>query len=673
MAIPSKGFSRQIIKFGLQKVQEGQHLLEQQAGYDLIAPCLEQMTSRHLSAALKGLERPAELATTTSNRFKKVITEWVAAQTDTKPFWEIKTYNHKFDQQAETQGKLSTYWYTTSHADQRGLATALRWAAVAGTGYIHLHWDPKAGLNGDLRADGLDPRDVIPIGPQPPWDTVQDWEGVVVRERKTVEFVRDLAGEDIKDLIVQDRGTEETGPLESTRAGRILAEINAQARSPLADVLFSDMPKTDIGKQPSVDLFTMYIKDRSKNESKVPVEVGQFVDDPTWVRPEGYMQYFAKPPRIPANAWSYICEPNEPLYPRGRQVVFTRTAVIYDGPSLYWHGKFPILKLTPDPWPTTLLGLAPGWDLLSLQRSFEWNLRVIDDHNAQVAQPAVIGDEMTIGADALKRVNTRKAGLKILQNPMGKGVTIQPPPPLDISIRDHIEWIMREMDDVSGVLDLKNLASLNQIPDTETVDKIIESKSYLLQGRSRVIEAFMREFAEQMMWNFSEFYTLKQKYTILGPGAITAEDFDFDPGTLIPDYVHAEDFDQFGGLTQSALERGPMPRYDRCKEITRHLHFFVAPGSLLSASDVTRKMLYLQLYRMMLCDPWTLAEVLGIPNMGTPPDGAKTIPERIATAIMMGLIPPQSPVNPMDPGPGRKPTAQSSPHMENNGGTISES
>lgn len=668
---PSRGFSRAIIKWGLQKAKEGDHLLRQLEGYDLIEACLDEMGPRKVLIARQGLERGPDLATTASNRIKKVLTEWVSAQTDIKPFWEIKTFNHKYDWQAENIGKLSTWWYTNSHADQRGLATALRWASIGGTGYIHLHWDPRTN---DLRADGIDPRDVLPIGPIPPWDTTQDWEGLIIRERKTVAFVKELCGDDIADLIQADREPDEGGPLANTRAGAILTEINAQARSWFHDAIFAEAPRSEIGKQPSVDLFTMYVKDNAKNEAKTPVEMGQFMADPTWVRPDGVLGMFATPPRIPANTWSYIVKPGEELYPRGRQIVFTRSAVIYDGPSLYWHGKFPVLKLTPHPSVRTLLGYAPGWDLLSLQSSLDWNLRVIDDHNAQVAQPMVIGDEMSVGANTLKAINTRRAGAKILKNPMGQGVEIVPPPSLDKSISDHIEWIMREMDDLSGVVDLKNLAALNQIPATETVDKMIESKSWLLQGQSRVIEAFMREFADQMMYNFAQFYDVKKKYTILGPSGIAPEDFDFDPGTFIPDYVHAGDFDQYGGLTAAALERGPLPRYDRAREVIRQMHFFVAPGSLLAASDVTRKMLYLQLYRMMLIDRWTLAEVLGIPNMGTPPDGAKTIPERQVAEMVMGLVPPpQSPVNPSNPGPGRKPSGQTMPHSENGGETIAES
>lgn len=669
--IPSKGLNDSLIKWTMNRVAEGQRLIEDTPGADLIGPCLDRMTSRKQANIGAGLERPSELATTTSNRFKKVLLEWVAAQTDIKPFWEIKTYNHNFDQQADIVSKLSAYWYTKSHADQRGLATALRWSSIAGTGYVHLHFDPRDKQLW-LRADGFDPRDVLPIGAMPPWDTTQDWQGVVLRERTTVYHLEEL-WPDFDGLIRPDVTTDETPPT-TTRAGKILADINAKARSPFHDILFSDKPKSTIGKQPTVDYFTLYMKDDSINESGASVEMGEFMDDPTWTKPEGVLGIFAKAPRIPANSWSYIVKSKEPLYPRGRQCMMTRSLVFYDGPSMYWHGQFPVLKLTPDPWVgESLLGLAPGWDLLSLQDALDWNLRVVDDHNAQVAQPGVAGDEIALGPNGLKAVNTRKAGLKILTTPMGKPIQILQPPNLDASITNHIEWIKQEMDDLSGVIDLKNLNQLNQIPSSETIDKMIGSMSYLLQGRSRVIESFMREFAEQMMYNFAQFFDTKARYTILGPSGVTSEDFDFDPGSFLPDYVHAEDYDGHGQLTNDAFMRGPRPRYDRAKEMIRQMSFYIAPGSLLSASDVTRKLMYLQLFRGGILDIWTLADVLGIPNMGVPPDGARTIPERLAAQQSMGIMVAPNPANPANPGKGHPPTAGAMPHLAQGGSTIAES
>jgi len=61
------------------------------------------------------------------------------------------------------------------------------------------------------------------------------------------------------------------------------------------------------------------------------------------------------------------------------------------------------------------------------------------------------------------------------------------------------------------------------------------------------------------------------------------------------------------------------------------------PGSLLAASEIQRKLMYLQLSRAGLIDHWTLLDVLGVPNVGTPPSGANTITERLMEEMNMGL------------------------------------
>jgi len=149
--------------------------------------------------------------------------------------------------------------------------------------------------------------------------------------------------------------------------------------------------------------------------------------------------------------------------------------------------------------------------------------------------------------------------------------------------------------------------------------------------------------------------TMSQRMTIMGADGITPEDYDYDPGNLIPAYVHAEDFED-GVLTRAALARGPLPRYKRSKEFIRQFSFQIAPGSLLAASEVQRKLLYLQLSRAGLIDHWTLMEVLGIPNVGTPPMGANSITDRLMQEQQMGL---GMQVNPA----GRKASGQEPPRL----------
>jgi hypothetical protein len=212
------------------------------------------------------------------------------------------------------------------------------------------------------------------------------------------------------------------------------------------------------------------------------------------------------------------------------------------------------------------------------------------------------------------------------------------------------------MDMLSGVRDLSQMMRLNQMPSAGTIEKVMEAMSPSVRGRSRSIEAVMREFGMMTAYNFAQFYDLPKRLTILGPDGATFEDFDYDPGSMIPDFVHDEDFDERGVITPDALLRGPMPRYERSREYLRRFTYHIAPGSLLSASEMEEKMMYLQLSRAGLLDHWSLLEKLGIPNVGEPPAGATTISQRLVAEQQMGLGMNIS-------SSGRKSSGQESPRL----------
>ena len=660
---PRTGRTTELLQYGGLCLEDGQKFLERQTGYELIQPVIDRVCSKKTSTMLAELDRPSGLATTSSNRMRKIMVEGVAQMTDIKPFFEIKAYNSALDKTADNFSKLSTSWYTRVSCDQIGLAQCLRYAWVAGCGYVWLEWDPERE---EIMPKAPDPRDVIPIRPDQEFLSIQNSRGVIIKEEYTLSHAR-MLWPDSAPYLIADHDALDGTALESTRAGRVLAAINVKAGGVLDDGLFSSRPKASIGSQPAVYIYTMYIMDSEKNSSSDEIQMGEFKDDPTWQRPEGLLGAFQKPPQVPANNWSYTVKAGDKLYPRGRRVIFSRTAVLEDIPNPYWFAAggqihFPIVKLTLDPFPQKWFGLGPMWDLLPLQESLDWLLRVIDDHAAQVAQPPVIANSMSMGKRALEAVNTRRAGLKILANPMGEMPQMPGVPALEALIPQQVEWTKREMDDLAGLSDLsKSLLELNQIPDNETIERMLEAKSFLLQGRSRSVECFMREFATILISMFAQFYTIRQRYQILGPSGSQPEDFDFDPNNLIPDFVHSQDFDGEGNLTQAARDRGPMPIFDRFKEVQRQLVFSIAPGSLLNASATTRKLLYLKGFEMGLISIWTLAKTLDIPGFGEPPAGAVTEIDKLAAQRAMGL-------GPAPPGPGAPDTYSKMPKQGNNGG-----
>lgn len=634
ISIPSADYERHVLGWAAEALEEGEAYLKSQDGYNKVGECMRTiMGDRRDAEAILG---SGKLSSTSSNRFAKVAADMAALMTDIKPFWEFRTGNKRFEKNASIFGKLSSIWYQQRQIDMR-FSDCVKYALAGATSYAHQFWNPETE---DLDMLAEDPRDVFPIRPIGT-QSLQDAFGCIVREERTVNYLRQQFPEKAH-LIKADRdGSISALRLENTRAGKLLEAIG----SPFRAALFGSKTAHDIPKIPTADLFTIYVKDPSRNETGAVRRVGDF-------SPDGK----------PLNNWSYEVEPDGLIYPRKRCIIATRTAVLYDGPSIYWHGLFPYTKLTLDPWPWTWLGKGLLWDLLPLQQSLDKNLRNVDDHTAKATEPDVIADKNSVSKAALEKMNTRRAGGKYQHNPIaGKGMQLVYPGPLDPSISKTIEFIINEMQELSGVRDMSQMMRLNQLPSGDTIDKMVEAMTPSSRARSRVIEAFMREFAMIAAYNFAQFYTPLMRLTMLGPSGIIQEDFDRDIGTMIPDFVHESDFNQWGHPTTEALARGPLPRYDRAREFLRQFSYHIAPGSLLSSSEIERKLLYLQLARAGWIDLWTALEVLGIPNVGEPPAGADTIMQRLQAQQQMGLGMEAS-------AAGRKASGQSMPRMK-----ISES
>lgn len=661
---PKQGNQAEILQYGGNCLEDGQKFLERQNGWELIQPTIDRVCSKKTSTMLAELDRPTGLATTSSNRMRKILIEGVAQMTDIKPFFEIKAYNPALEQSADNFSKLTTSWYTRVSCDQIGLAQCLRYAWVAGCGYVWLEWDPERQ---EIMPKAPDPRDVIPIRPDGEFLSIQNSRGVIIREEYTLYHAK-MLWPDAAPYMSSDHDALDGTALDSTRAGKVYQSINLKAGGPLDEGLFSSRPKASIGAQPAIYIYTMYVMDAELNpKGGQEIQMGEFKDDPTYQRPEGLSGMFSKTPQVPANNWSYTVKPGEKKYPRGRRIIFSRSAILEDIPNPYWFAAgdqihFPIVKLTLDPFPSKWFGLGPMWDLLPLQESLDWLLRVIDDHAAQVANPPVIANSMSVGKRTLEAINTRRPGLKIYANPMGELPVMPGVPALESIIKEQVDWVKAEMDDLAGLSDLgKSLLSLNQLPENETVERMIEAKTYVLQSRSRSIEGFMREFAAILISMFAQFYTISKRYRILGPTGVQPEDFDFDPNNLVPDFVDSGDFDGEGNLTQAARDRGPLPVFDRFKEIQRQLVFNIAPGSLLNASATTRKLLYLKGFEMGIISIWTLARILDIPGFGDPPAGAVTEIDKLKAQSAMGI-------GPAAQGPGRPDSYQQMPSSGNNGG-----
>jgi hypothetical protein len=628
-----------ILNWLMQKREEGEAFLAAQPGWAQIQRAIDAIMSIDDDDGLGAIGKAlgSGLSRTRTNRIAKIAEDIAALMTDTKPFWDYSVANRRFEQHAEIYGKLSTFWYQDRNIDLR-LADAIKYYVVAGTGYIHLFWNQDIG---DIDAIAEDPRNVIPIDPTG-YESLESCRGVIVKKKVPTSYIRDKFGIEVKsetdgsNMTLLERAYD--------TASQIIGPVWASMKN-------GNAANNDLPRIPTVWLYTCYLKDNRNNTRKdmgsrftgKDVEMGNFIDGPNG--------------REPADNWSYVVKVGEPLYPNRRMIQWVGTKKVVDQPSPYWHAQFPIIKITLNPQPFSWLGKAPVWDLLPLQRSLNKLLRVVDDHAAQVAQPALIADKANVSKSTFAAANTRAAGMKLWQNPMaGKGIQVVPPPPLDQGIFEQIKWIQQEMKELSGIIDMSEMMNLGQLPSNSTVESIMRAMTPAIRFRSRIMEAFTRTFAKQLAYNFTEFYTFPMRVTILGPGGITQDDFDFEPGTMMPDYVHMDDFDVDGNLKPQSLLRGPLPKYNRAKEFLRRFAFKIQPGSLLSAAQTEQKLVYLMMWRGGIIDTYTLWEIFNVPNIGNLPDGVRTVPERIQWCQANGLGGSVAPE-------GRKASAQEGPRV----------
>jgi hypothetical protein len=612
-------------------VQDGDAILKSDPSYDDIDKAVSYVMGDQLDH-----RRPADLASISDNRLKHIVLQTVSALTDVHPLFGFKTNNARFQSQAEVLDKLARAWWVNSFADLR-LADVIKYATVCGTGYAEVTWNASAaGGQGDIEIIPRDPRDVLPIRPTLEY-SVQGWEGVIIRTSKSVNELRARFPEKAH-LLRADRHPMSA----SDRIWKRFRSLSAKFVSPAVDYL-TQSPKGAIPKVPSIDLYHIYIKDRRTFTGAEPISMG----DPqtTWgytVYPLGYIKPDGKP----------ATEDDAKLYPRGRLIISTKSVVLYDGPNPYWHGMAPVIKLSLDPWPWSLLGVGLARDLMPIQDAINEVANGILDHVRKALRPGVIGDKKAMPESMWQRLDTRLPGVKMKTNAaMGGGVELTKVDPLPPYVFDFYQAMLQEMDTLSGVANLNALMQLNQAPGADSIEKMMEALTPILRLRGRLLEGFLRELGEMVKANFFQFYNLPRRVALLGEAGIDFQDFDFDPLNLIPT------LDPRDPGYEAQWDPTMTSRADRAKAHVKNFTFQITPNSLLAISQLSRKLTYLQLWRGGMMDPWTLFEVLEIPNGGQPPQEAKTITDRLLAAQMIGLTGSVSPA-------GRKATGQEAPSMK---------
>ncbi len=625
-------------------IQEGETILKSDPSYEK----MDQMIDYVLGNQNTG-KRPSYLPDVVINRLKKALKSHVSALTDLRPLFAFKTYNEAYKRQADLLNQLTVLWWVNTFADL-DIGDALRYSLTLGTGYLVVDYDPNLGKYGDIKLIPKDPRDVLPIRPSRD-RSVQAWQGVIIREAVSLNALKALYP-DKAHLII-----------ESVHAIRKFSGVKTMYRR--VKTMITPVTTLDGLKSPhktnipvdEVPTFRVYFRDHSINTTSQPLSMGN-----------------------PASNWAYVVPVGGKIYPRGRLVVATEHLILYDGPNPYWHGLYPVVKLTLDPWPWLLLGLSLTHDLIPSQDAIN---KMVNDMLGVVQQSANRGtafDKNAVPDSVYRAFDSRKPGFKLKTNPVfGEAFKMIDPAQLPPWSLEFLTVLFQEFDNQAGVANLQALLRLRQSPSAETIEKYWEALTPEIRIEGRLLEAAIRELADMVKCNFFQFYSEKRRILLLGDSAAELEDLDYDPDTLIPDLRPGDE-----GYTPE-LDGSKESRDSRAQFFMGQFAFFVAPNSLLALNASQRKMMYMQLARMGYMDFWTLMEMMEIPNVGTPlpvplPTGEMEVgldpttglptqvPQtemRIPTTITERLIAQKALGIDMTSSPaGRKASGQKSPKLE---------
>jgi hypothetical protein len=607
------------------RLEEGKRFVESAVGYDKIESAQNSIFAYERESSASYVPTPKPLSRTRANLCAKTAEDLTADLTDTRIFWNYQTRNQKYESQVRLCNKDAEDWYTSRNIDLR-LGDMIRWYTIAGSGFGHLYYNRRLR---DMMLEAVDPRSVFPIEPIS-YHTLQDALGVILRQPRTPHWVKAEYDKDVK----PDIGASGISGWFTRTFGGMTKNKHS---GPLSKSRGEDTP---IPATPTVFVNTMYLNDTRVNKTKNPIKFG-YVDG-------------EKTP------WSYEAKPGAPLYPFKRLVSWTTDTLLYDDTSPYWHAMYPILKLTLNPWPNAWLGKAPLWDVLPLNQSLDSLLRVIDDHAAKLAQPGVVADRNVSRAE-LNKFNSRTPGYQIRTNmAAGKGIQIQVEPPLQQSLWQHVTWIEGMIQKLSGTADMSSMSQLNQIPSEDTLDTIYKMMTSQNRIRSRILEGFMKEFAEMYLYCIAEFDTLSKRVAKFGPSAVTPEDFDYDPRTFIPDDVPDGTPGDIASTEDALASEGPRPQYERWRQVAQSIAVNYKPSSLLNSAAQQDRLEDLMLGKMGYLDFFSIMEAMGKENIAPP---TLNIPGDVLSRLQLQQ---QLGIGMIANAQGRKATDQAPPTMGQN-------
>jgi len=613
--------SDELFAWSQQMLQDGRSYLRLQPAYKYIPDGLDIINGEFLVTDVQSLSNAKTELTARNTK------EIVAAQTNLRIIPSFKAENEEYEDQNHILNKGFMAWQNMTFADRR-IRGAWQYAAAAGTGYIGPRYDPNFYYRGkgDQVWDVYGPLDVIPLGLAPGLD-LQTSYACALRKKMPIHQVWRMFPI-MRDIIKSNR-------VSTSGKGMVIAQAVKYASAVLKRFSQGARQPEEASTWDTTDVYYIYVDDDSVNETGNPIKMcgpdGQY--GTSWSYEVPFVGQEIPTGRVLSGGRPEVRKALRAdccFYPNRRLIIATDTAIMNPDPthqsSYRWDGKIPAAQFRADDWAWNFLGFPVTRYGQSLEKVGIELIRGVNDQMNLRLNPSAFYDRNTTATSQIQSMNPRIPGLRVPLDMQLNGAASQFVPVLpiawyqtDASILEMISKIIPGiMKEQMGVADVSAMSRARQLPSGDSTEKLLEAMGPLIKDQSRNMEQAIRALGEMWKSDWFQFATAKRRMQLLGPDGVTEEDFDYEPGKLIP-------MSQEGNGSWSFHPSAPdvmmppmsVPSFERARWHKNNFTFNVTPYSLHEMNSMTRKLFMLQLMKVGFpLSWWTQAELFDVKNFG---------------------------------------------------------
>jgi len=627
--IPAYGSSlKEVADWCRRQKDDAVEALAEEPGFQQLEESV-RILSGYPDAQLAAKQRDFRYSKVHVNRLKRNLREMVNSLAEIRYIPGYSSNNKDEYDQSEILNKYSQFWYFDQFVDLK-IKKGIQWMAIGPRAWLEIAYRRMFGDNSTKQVDIIAHSfaDVVFTGIPESGDYQEAYTGTIIKDLPP--HIAHALWPDHQNMMTPDRETPRG----------FFEKIREKAKEVVNDVFANTPEDKGAAKQPTVRLYYQYILDMSINKTKSMMKMGY---EKRRNPQTGEMEDFKTP-------WSYevpfvgqmipygyddkgqrtyraATKEDARIFPGRRLVVFNdrpSDEAIYDGPMFDIHGKIPVVKLTADSWPFGEYSMVH--DVSCEQETIDETARMTHQTIRNRYNPSIKYNMRAVSRDTAKTIRTDVTGQRIGYNGSegtGNNVVESLLPKefynIDGSVQEFMKFLIEQMDYQMGVRDVSALSKMKAGASPDSLEKMLEMAGPIVKGISRDMERSMRDLADMFKYMVLQYVRTPQLLQVLGADMITAENYDMQPGNLIPSHLPGEKKD--GESIYSEQQR--------IRWAATHMKFIIMPGTMHQIVQTSQKLLYLQLWKMGFpVDPWTLGEVLTLGDVGKVPTGANTMIEK---------------------------------------------